>query len=114
VASARSGRVPLVDPEFDDWAAREVRAGDLGQILAAGVALGGFDSSSWVGDIDVPTTVLIGVDDSVVPTARQRQLATALPQPLVVEFSGDHVAPVVRADHFATQLTTGISWLHGG
>ena len=114
VASARSGRAPLVDPELDDWAAREVRAGDLGQILAAGVALGGFDSSSWVGDIDVPTTVLIGVDDSVVPTARQRQLATALPQPLVVEFSGDHVAPVVRADHFATQLTTGISWLHGG
>ena len=84
------------------------------QILAAGVALGGFDSSAWVGDIDVPTTVLIGVDDSVVPTARQRQLATALPRPLVVEFSGDHAAPVVRPDHFARQLTAGISWLHRG
>ena len=114
VASVRSGRAQLVDPEFDDWAAREVRAGDIGQILQAGVALGGFNSSSWAGNIDVPTTVLIGVDDSIVPTARQRQLATALPRPLVVEFSGDHVAPVVRADHFATQLTTGVAWLHGG
>ncbi|MBP67837.1 MAG: hypothetical protein CL435_04835 [Acidimicrobiaceae bacterium] len=113
VAAARSGRKELINPDFDKWATKEIRAGDLGQILQAGVALGGFDSSDWACDIDVPTVVLIGVGDNVVPTARQRQLAASLPKPFVVEFSGNHAAPVVQADHFSTQLITGIDWLEG-
>ncbi len=108
VAEMRSGTDPLVDPAFDRWAARQVRSGDLHQVLRAGAAIGRFDSSSWIGSVDVPSAVLVGVDDSVVATARQRQLAVAVPGAHVVEFGGDHAAPVTRPDSFAERLLAGI------
>jgi len=114
VAAARAPAGSLIDAGFDRWASGEVRAGDLAQILGAGVALGGFDSSPWVGSVTIPTAVLVGVSDPVIPTARQRQLATALPQPFIIEFSGGHSAPVTRPEHFTEQLLTGIDTVAGG
>ena len=37
-------------------------------------ALGTFDSSTWVGDIDVPTSVVVTLRDKAIRTVRQQAL----------------------------------------
>src|SRR3954465_104417 len=41
------------------WVFRAVQRNDWTQVLAAGAALGRFDSRTWLGDIDVPTAVVL-------------------------------------------------------
>lgn len=94
--------------DFDRWAVEEVRAGDLQRLLQAGTAVGRFDSSAWIGGLDVPGAVLVGIGDSVVPTARQRQLAAALPRPFIAEFAGGHAAPVSDPELFLVALLAAL------
>ena len=49
-------------------------------IREAGQAIGRFRSTSWIGDIDVPVVVVLTTRDRLVPPARQRHLATSIPE----------------------------------
>lgn len=44
-----------------------------------GEGLGRFDSRDWLGDIDVPTSVLVSTRDKVVPPSRQQLLLDGIP-----------------------------------
>jgi pimeloyl-ACP methyl ester carboxylesterase len=63
-----------------------------------------FTSHEWIGDVDVPTAVVITLADHVVPVARQRRLAAAVPAASVHELDGDHGICVDGPDRFAAVL----------
>jgi len=101
------------DAEFDSWAWDETRAGSLHHVLRAAWHLGRFDSSGWIHKVDVAHAVIVCGDDDVVPTARQRQLAHALPDATIVEIDADHTVCVLRPDLFVPALDTALDAIRG-
>ncbi len=78
------------DGAIADWARSEMRRNDPRAIVEAGRAIGAFSSHDWITDVDVPTAVVVTQLDSVVPPARQRKLAEAIPGATVHPVRGDH------------------------
>src|SRR4051812_38534190 len=58
--------------------------------VAALVAAAEFTSHTWIGDVDIPVSVLVTTRDSVVPPGRQMKLADAIRRATVVTVEGDH------------------------
>ena len=58
-------------------------------VTAALVAVSKFTSHDRIGQIDVPVSVLVTTLDTVVPPARQRRLAEAIPHATVRTVEGD-------------------------
>ena len=94
---------PLERPEVelgDDalvarWAMEELRRTNPSAALQAMNALGRFTSHQWIGDVDVPTAVVVTTRDRFVATSRQLKLARAI--------SGASTHPV-HAGHAACGL----------
>lgn len=82
------------DRDYHPWMVDEIRAADPRMMLEAGYDLGRFDSRGWLGQIDTPASVVVMTRDSLVPTARQFELAHALPRARTYEVEGDHVVCV--------------------
>lgn len=61
------------------WAAAEMRRHDPRVLLEAGHAIGHYDAGGWIGDIDVPTTVLVTTEDHAIQPATQLSMARAIP-----------------------------------
>ena len=59
----------LEGPEFRRWALNELRMTSRNTTMNALSALGTFDSSDWVGDIDVPTSVVVTLRDKAIRTS---------------------------------------------
>lgn len=80
---------------------------DVDLYYEAGFAILRFDASSWVGSIEVPTLSVVPTRDQLIPPARQRSTAQALPDNTLVEIEGgrhetvlthpDEVAGAIRA-----------------
>ena len=62
---------------------------DPAALIQAGLALSRFDSSSWIGEIDVPTAVVVTALDTTVPPGRQRHLARAIPGAVAFPVDGE-------------------------
>ena len=73
-------------------------------VAAALVAVADFASHTWIGDVDVPVSVLVTTRDSVVPPGRQMKLADAIPRATVVTVEGDHGVFVESPKLFAQKL----------
>jgi pimeloyl-ACP methyl ester carboxylesterase len=96
-ARVRSGMMRRVantrtaDPAGRQWAMRELRRSDPASLAAAAAALGRFSSHEWIGDVDVPTAVVLTKWDQAVPPHRQQKLADAIPGASVHAVDGDHL-----------------------
>lgn len=86
------------------WAFGQFRSTSNAEVAGAAAALSSFDSSPWIGQMTVPTAVVIPTKDRAIPAARQRQLARALPNSTTYEFDGGHASVVLRADAFRPAL----------
>ncbi len=86
------------------WAAEQVANHDWKAILEAGKAIGEFSSSDWIGDVDVPTSVVVTMDDPVVPLRRQAKLFDWIPGAEAFRVEGGHDAVVANAKRFVPQL----------
>lgn len=89
----------LADPTTgtDDLAAlawAEFRGVSLWSLPEALGALGSFDSRPWLGDVDVPTAVVVTARDRAIPTARQRALFEAIPSATAFEAPGGHTSVI--------------------
>jgi 3-oxoadipate enol-lactonase len=73
------------------WARQEFGLGDSRLMIEAGRALGAFDSSSWIGDVDVPTGVVVTENDQLVAPHRQHKLAASIPGASVHPIAADHL-----------------------
>jgi 3-oxoadipate enol-lactonase len=99
--------------EWGPWAVEQVAAHDWRMILEAGKAIGAFSSSDWISDVDVPTSVIVTMDDPVVPIRRQVKLWRWIPGAEVFRVQGGHDAVVSRSRQFVPQLVRAVrSVLH--
>ena len=86
------------------WARREMQRGDSAAVLQAAWAVGSFDSRPWIGDVDVPSAVVVTVRDQLVPPWRQLKLAEAIPGATVHRVMADHGACVLAPRVFLPAL----------
>ncbi len=76
------------------WAIEEWESNDPAALIQAGLALSRFDSRPWIGEIDVPTAVVVTALDSTVSPRRQWGLAQGIPGAVAFPVQGDHRACV--------------------
>jgi 3-oxoadipate enol-lactonase len=88
-------------PEFSSWAMNELRMTSRKTTFSALSALGQFNSAEWIGDVDVPTSIVLTLRDKAIRTSRQRSLADAITHASVFEVDGGHASLVTKADVFA-------------
>src|SRR5205823_10880508 len=100
----RFATAKVEDPPAQRWAMRELRRGDPASLAAAAASLGRFSSHEWIGQVDVPTAVVVTTRDQAVPPHRQRKLADAIPGATVYPVEGDHLVCAVGADRFVPVL----------
>lgn len=96
VGAARAGlsEIPLTGAEMSAWAWGEFRSTSAWAMPEVLGALGGFDAREALAGVDVPAAVVITARDHAIPTARQRELAAAIPGATVHEAPGGHASVV--------------------
>jgi 3-oxoadipate enol-lactonase len=98
------GYLDDLDAETRAYVHSEMSLTSMATVAAAVAAVGEFTSHEWIGDVDVPVSVLVTTRDSVVPTSRQLKLAEAMPNATVVTVEGDHGVFVAAPRLFAEKL----------
>lgn len=78
------------------WAAAEMRRHDVVKIMEAGQAIGSYNARRWIGEVDVPTTVLVTERDRAISPGEQRKLATTIPDAVVHSVDDGHMACTKR------------------
>jgi 3-oxoadipate enol-lactonase len=89
---------------WSSWAAEQAAQHDWRMVLEAGRALGAFRSDEWLGEIDVPTSVIVTMTDPVVPVRRQISLFDGIPRGRAWRVDAGHDAIVARPDRFVPAL----------
>jgi len=74
------------------WAAAEMRRHDLTQVMEAGIAIGNYNARRWIGQVDVPTAVVLTELDRAIAPERQQAMADAIPGATVFPVPDGHVA----------------------
>ncbi len=74
------------------WAAGEMRRHDMVKIMEAGQAIGSYNARRWIGEVDVPTTVLVTTRDRAISPAEQHRMADAIPSAEVQLLDDGHIA----------------------
>ncbi|WP_197038147.1 MULTISPECIES: alpha/beta fold hydrolase [Actinomycetes] len=82
------------------WALRQFLSTPVSRLGTLGDGMSYFDSQQWLGEIDVPTAVLLSLKDRVIPLWRQQLLTDNIPGVLTVEVNGGHACCVLEADEF--------------
>ena len=93
------------------WVLDETAHNDPAAVLEAVRALQRFDSRPWIGEVDVPTAVVVTTEDRVVPPERQRRMAAAIPGASVFEVAGDHAVCVMNPHRFVPTLLDACEWV---
>ena len=88
----------------EQWAREQVRRHDLTAVLEAGRAVGQFSSTRWIGEVDVPTAVVVTTRDTLVSPRRQMALVSAIEGATVHPVDAHHDAAVFAADRFVPAL----------
>jgi 3-oxoadipate enol-lactonase len=86
------------------WAVAEWERNDPAALVHAGLALGRFDSTEWIGDIDVPTAVVVTTLDATVSPRRQLRMAQSIPGAEWFSVAGDHRACAEQPAEFVPAL----------
>lgn len=88
------------------WAAGEMRRHDKVKLMEAGQAIGSYSARRWIGQIDVPTTVLVTTRDRAIRPEAQLRLAAKIPGAVVHEIADGHIACAKR--EFGAALVRGV------
>lgn len=90
--------LPEVDVvDMSAWGRREFRSTSAWTMPEVLAELGRFNSAPWVGEVDVPTAVVVTERDHTIPARRQLRLAASIPGASVHSVSGGHAALVLQA-----------------
>ena len=93
---------------WEPWAIQEASMHDWRMVLEAGRAIGSYSSKDWIGDVDVPTSVVITMADHVVPVRRQVRLFESIHGAEAYRVDGDHDSIVANAERFLPTLVRAI------
>jgi 3-oxoadipate enol-lactonase len=89
------GFMPTLAPtsgSLGPWAADEIRRHHPRSIVEAAVELGSYDAEEWIGEIDVPTAVVLTTRDNTVDPLMQLRMARMIPGATVHALADGHVA----------------------
>ncbi|MGW8065537.1 bifunctional 3-oxoadipate enol-lactonase/4-carboxymuconolactone decarboxylase PcaDC [Streptomyces ziwulingensis] len=110
-----TGGFAAAQPAITEWAVQMVRTTDPGCYIAACEALAAFDVRGELGQVGVPTLVLVGSEDQVTGPAEARTLVAGVPDArLAVVPGASHLVPVEQpaavtdllVRHFSTAWQT--------
>lgn len=93
---------------WEPWAIQEASLHDWRTVLEAGRAIGSYSAKEWLGEVDVPTSVIITMRDRVVPVRRQIRLFEAITGAEAFRVDGDHDAVVAKAERFVPTLQRAV------
>ena len=96
-------------PELRDRLRDELLGHQPAALIQAAEALTRFSSRDWIGEVDVPSAVVVTALDELVSPVRQRKLAASIPGAEVFEVAGDHDACVSHADFPPTLVRACLS-----
>jgi pimeloyl-ACP methyl ester carboxylesterase len=98
-------------PDFParEWVLDEMSRNDPAVIADAAGALARFSSHEWIGDVDVPTAVVMTQRDTLVPPNRQQRLAESIPGARVFPVDGDHSVCVSQPRLFIPALQSALA-----
>ena len=82
----------------------EIYGSDPVAIGQAGAAILRFDSSDWIGEIDVPTSIVLTELDAMVPPEHQTKMARRIPSAIVHRVAGNHTVCASQPDLFVPAL----------
>lgn len=94
---------------WEPWAVQEAASHDWRMVLEAGRAIGGFRSDEWLPEVDVPTSVIITMQDQIVGIRRQLLLFESIPTAAAFRIDAGHDAAISAADRFNA---TAIAAIH--
>lgn len=97
-------QVGAVAPEHAAWAYAAYQNRDPELYWASADAIANFDSRGWVGDLEMPTMVMVTTRDQLMAPWAQRDLVARLADPVVHEVDGRHEAPLTHAAGYARHL----------
>ncbi|WP_051485765.1 alpha/beta fold hydrolase [Nocardioides sp. J54] len=102
VAEVRSGLadVALAGAELSTWAWAEFRSTSVWAMPEVLGVLGTFDARPWLGEVDVPTAVVVTARDRAISPSRQRAMAAAIPGAVVHEAPGGHASVVFDVERW--------------
>ena len=95
--------------DWAPWAISEAEMHNWRMLLEAGRALGTFRSDDWLGELDVPASVVITTEDTVVAPARQHLLTGLLPDVRVFPIAAGHDAAVRAPRLFVPALVHAVN-----
>ena len=95
---------PIDDPDIASWARAQWRRTTLADAVAAVQAASDFSSDGWIGQVDIPSAVVVTTKDSVVPVSCQRELAAMIPGASVYEVDADHAVCITAPQLLVTAL----------
>jgi pimeloyl-ACP methyl ester carboxylesterase len=96
-----------------EWVLDEMQGSDPAAIAEAAAAIGRFSSHDWIGEVDVPTAVVVTEQDRLVPPYRQRRLAESIPGARIIPVEGDHGVCVANPRLFVPALLQATSMVSG-
>jgi 3-oxoadipate enol-lactonase len=92
------------EQQVSPWAVSEWERNDPVALVQAGFALSRFDSTEWIGAIDVPTSVVVTTRDATVEPTRQWHLARSIPGATAFPVAVTHRGCVDQAERFVPAL----------
>lgn len=101
------------DAERAAWMRSELERVSPAGLLSSMRSIGRFRSNHWIGDVDVPTAVLVTTKDRTVPTRNQRRLAAAIPGAATSDIDGPHDSIITRADAYIPVLLDALEHTTG-
>ena len=90
--------------DLRQWMQGEFDRSDMRAVIEASHAIGRFSSHGWIGDVDVPTAVLVAQSDQLVPARRQVKLARSIPGATTHFVDADHFAIGIDPDRVVPTL----------
>lgn len=76
------------------WARAEMARHNVRCLLEAGAELGRYDARDWIGEIDVPTSVIVTERDRAMPAEYQLAMARSIPEASVHRLDSGHLSCV--------------------
>jgi len=104
----------VADPATARWTRAQLSRTTLASAMAAVRAVSEFGSAGWIGQVAVPTAVLITTRDRVVPRGHQLGLARKIPGASVHELDAGHGACINAPELFARTLLEACSSVGSG
>ncbi|WP_082938034.1 alpha/beta fold hydrolase [Gordonia sp. w5E2] len=90
------------------WATKQFLSTPLSHAGDFGEGLGNFDSSSWLRDIDVPTSVVVSTRDHTVEPERQQLLVDGIPGARRFDVDGGHACCVIGVENFLPPFVAAV------